>query len=227
MDVAKGSEHCAFCKQVDFLPFRCPGCQKQYCLEHRKADSHQCSTSSTQERQAEQSEQSSPPRKAKRESEFPCTKVGCKNDSLQPNVCKFCLQNYCLTHRFVTDHACARYKQKTVAPKSSTPATTTSSQPVVQPNTRSLTSTSSLLVTTSIAPTFVSIPVTLPRVVPAALINVSTPQPQTTISRGEKKCNKKKVGWSLFGAAVLVGGACLIVSLVNKRRHSLGDVACR
>eukprot|EP01098_Paradermamoeba_levis_P002256 TRINITY_DN1265_c0_g1_i1.p1 TRINITY_DN1265_c0_g1~~TRINITY_DN1265_c0_g1_i1.p1 ORF type:complete len:122 (+),score=15.50 TRINITY_DN1265_c0_g1_i1:131-496(+) len=30
------------CKQLDFLPFRCEGCQKKFCLEHRKLEDHDC-----------------------------------------------------------------------------------------------------------------------------------------------------------------------------------------
>jgi predicted nucleic acid binding AN1-type Zn finger protein len=37
--------HCQFhpeCNQLDFLPFKCSGCQKIYCQEHRSAAAHKC-----------------------------------------------------------------------------------------------------------------------------------------------------------------------------------------
>jgi len=32
------------CRQLDFLPFKCEGCHHSYCLEHRTAAGHHCST---------------------------------------------------------------------------------------------------------------------------------------------------------------------------------------
>jgi predicted nucleic acid binding AN1-type Zn finger protein len=30
------------CNQLDFLPFRCSGCTKQFCINHRKQGDHSC-----------------------------------------------------------------------------------------------------------------------------------------------------------------------------------------
>ena len=37
-------KHCHFldCGQLDFLPFRCSGCQQTFCLDHRTPGQHQC-----------------------------------------------------------------------------------------------------------------------------------------------------------------------------------------
>ena len=37
-------QHCAFpeCHQLDFLPFKCSGCEHTFCLEHRGAAAHRC-----------------------------------------------------------------------------------------------------------------------------------------------------------------------------------------
>jgi hypothetical protein len=32
----------ATCMQVDFLPFKCPHCNKSYCQTHYKAEDHKC-----------------------------------------------------------------------------------------------------------------------------------------------------------------------------------------
>lgn len=44
-DLLSVGQHCSFeeCCQLDFLPFKCSGCSKIFCLEHRTASSHQCS----------------------------------------------------------------------------------------------------------------------------------------------------------------------------------------
>ncbi len=38
-------KHCQYgtCNLKDFLPFKCDGCLKFYCLEHYTYDSHECS----------------------------------------------------------------------------------------------------------------------------------------------------------------------------------------
>ena len=43
-DLMSVGMHCSFseCGQLDFLPFRCNGCQKIFCLDHRTASAHQC-----------------------------------------------------------------------------------------------------------------------------------------------------------------------------------------
>ncbi|SCU80135.1 LAMI_0B00936g1_1 [Lachancea mirantina] len=34
--------HCAFCRQLDFLPFNCSQCGKQFCSSHRTKEAHHC-----------------------------------------------------------------------------------------------------------------------------------------------------------------------------------------
>ncbi|CCC71100.1 hypothetical protein NCAS_0G02130 [Naumovozyma castellii] len=43
--------HCAFCRELDFLPFHCSGCDKDFCSNHRLRESHYCE--SLQQRQEE------------------------------------------------------------------------------------------------------------------------------------------------------------------------------
>ncbi|KAF3782417.1 Zinc finger AN1 domain-containing stress-associated protein 12 [Nymphaea thermarum] len=43
-DLLDLGRHCQFdeCHQLDFLPFKCDGCKKVFCLEHRTYGSHNC-----------------------------------------------------------------------------------------------------------------------------------------------------------------------------------------
>lgn len=34
--------HCAFCRELDFLPFHCSGCDKDFCAAHRHPSDHLC-----------------------------------------------------------------------------------------------------------------------------------------------------------------------------------------
>lgn len=35
-------DHCAFCNELDFLPFICDGCGSSFCQNHRKPELHEC-----------------------------------------------------------------------------------------------------------------------------------------------------------------------------------------
>eukprot|EP00914_Ancora_sagittata_P024968 GHVO01049801.1.p1 GENE.GHVO01049801.1~~GHVO01049801.1.p1 ORF type:complete len:113 (-),score=19.05 GHVO01049801.1:188-526(-) len=39
-----GGAHCQldWCRQLDFLPFTCPFCGKEFCLDHRQPNEHEC-----------------------------------------------------------------------------------------------------------------------------------------------------------------------------------------
>merc|ERR1712138_298123 len=37
--------HCSFCKQHDFLPFKCESCGFSFCLKHKDASKHECTHS--------------------------------------------------------------------------------------------------------------------------------------------------------------------------------------
>ena len=44
--IGKHCEH-TNCRQVDFLPFKCDGCKKNLCLDHRTYKDHQCPVGDT------------------------------------------------------------------------------------------------------------------------------------------------------------------------------------
>ena len=41
-DLMSIGDHCNVCQQLDFLPYKCSGCQLHFCSEHRLPASHSC-----------------------------------------------------------------------------------------------------------------------------------------------------------------------------------------
>ncbi|OMO68850.1 Zinc finger, AN1-type [Corchorus capsularis] len=129
-------KHCqnSDCHQLDFLPFKCDGCNKVFCLEHRSYKSHECPKSDHKSRKVivceicstsieitgkeeeekkvlERHEKSGDcdPRKKKKPT---CPVRRCKETLTFSNtsVCKTCQLKVCLKHRFPADHACSQQK---------------------------------------------------------------------------------------------------------------------
>lgn len=44
--------HCFFCREVDFLPFRCSACNKEFCAKHRSKESHYCEALASRQQQS-------------------------------------------------------------------------------------------------------------------------------------------------------------------------------
>ncbi|XP_062151308.1 zinc finger AN1 domain-containing stress-associated protein 12 [Alnus glutinosa] len=126
-------QHCQHpdCHQLDFLPFKCDGCRKVFCSEHRSYRTHECPKSDHNSRKVvvceacsmsievtgrdgegekkmlERHERSGncDPKKKKK----PTCPVGrCKEILTFSNTstCKTCQLKVCLKHRFPADHAC-------------------------------------------------------------------------------------------------------------------------
>ncbi|XP_022741401.1 zinc finger AN1 domain-containing stress-associated protein 12-like [Durio zibethinus] len=138
-DLGKHCQH-SDCRQLDFLPFKCEGCHKVFCLEHRSYKSHECPKSDHKSRKVivcetcstsiekagkeeeevkimlEKHKQSGncDPRKTKKPT---CPVRRCKETLTFSNsiVCKTCQLKVCLKHRFPDDHAC-RQDSITLAP---------------------------------------------------------------------------------------------------------------
>ncbi|XWS40796.1 hypothetical protein CRYUN_Cryun17cG0026300 [Craigia yunnanensis] len=135
-DLGKHCQH-SDCHQLDFLPFKCDGCHKVFCVEHRSCKSHECPKSDHKSRKVivcetcltsieitgkgkeekimlERHEKSGncDPRKKKKPI---CPVRRCKETLTFSNttVCKTCQLKVCLKHRFPADHAC---KQASTAP---------------------------------------------------------------------------------------------------------------
>src|ERR1700722_14195599 len=93
--------HCEFpeCNTLDFLPVFCAHCKKTFCKRHGSAPDHSC-LSLLQTTSTFISSSSS--------TLLPCAlSTGCKSQKSPVNfTCPLCLNNFCVEHRHVDDHAC-------------------------------------------------------------------------------------------------------------------------
>lgn len=142
------------CKQLDFLPFTCAGCNGTFCLDHRTYESHQCTKGRVEDRRAIVCPICNVPLVAlptenpnvvlddhinrgcsvKKSTGYKCNMQGCKKVDVVPFPCKLCRRHHCLRHRFESDHNCPRKSQKP-QPKPSTnpPKPVTQSKPPSNP----------------------------------------------------------------------------------------------
>jgi AN1-type zinc finger protein 1 len=121
-DVEAIGAHCQmeYCRQLDFLPFRCESCHGQFCLDHRTERAHKCPKEGAWARaKAEQNRRSSPQTVTTSKPnilthEQQCSHPQCKtlvDTPLTPGVhCQICNRRYCLKHRMKEDHACSTLK---------------------------------------------------------------------------------------------------------------------
>lgn len=122
-DVESIGAHCqmTFCRQLDFLPFRCESCQGKFCLDHRSETAHSCPKAGAwSQRRAQLNASpttagyapSSKPSVLTHEQQ--CSETSCKtliDTALVTGVhCPDCNRRYCLKHRFREDHDCANLK---------------------------------------------------------------------------------------------------------------------
>jgi AN1-type zinc finger protein 1 len=107
-----------FCRQLDFLPFRCDSCRGTFCLDHRTETAHQCKHAgewAARQRRSESGYQDTS--HYSRLSQRPtvlnqeqCSHLSCKtliNTPKDPAVqCQVCNREYCLKHRLREEHGC-------------------------------------------------------------------------------------------------------------------------
>ncbi|EEP77792.1 conserved hypothetical protein [Uncinocarpus reesii 1704] len=115
-------KHCQFeyCRQLDFLPFRCESCKNTFCLDHRTETAHKCPKEgewAAARRRKEggatrNNSMLSPNTKPTIYNTTQCSHPQCKTliHTLQnPGVhCKNCNRQYCLSHRLQEDHDCSK-----------------------------------------------------------------------------------------------------------------------
>jgi hypothetical protein len=132
MEFSNLGKHCEHprCHQLDFLPFKCDGCTKTYCLDHRTYDAHTCPKTLVVDKKVPTcplcdaiisipkggdinaavdqhiTSGCKPPEKEKIYKNK-CTVKGCKQCELIPINCKQCRQIFCLKHRSPLDHKCS------------------------------------------------------------------------------------------------------------------------
>jgi hypothetical protein len=140
-DVEAIGAHCQmeYCRQLDFLPFRCESCRKTFCLDHRSEMAHKCEKEGLWARQRAQRlnggmstsrTTSSKPNILTHEAQ--CPHPSCKtliDTPLTPGVhCQTCNRRYCLKHRMKEDHDCAKLVPLGARPNGSGSSLTISQQ---------------------------------------------------------------------------------------------------
>eukprot|EP00281_Chroomonas_sp_CCMP1168_P007399 CAMPEP_0206265320 /NCGR_PEP_ID=MMETSP0047_2-20121206/29923_1 /ASSEMBLY_ACC=CAM_ASM_000192 /TAXON_ID=195065 /ORGANISM="Chroomonas mesostigmatica_cf, Strain CCMP1168" /LENGTH=159 /DNA_ID=CAMNT_0053693189 /DNA_START=55 /DNA_END=530 /DNA_ORIENTATION=+ len=117
----------------DFLPFTCSGCGKQFCVEHQRAEDHDCPVAPREDKRAptcpmcmqavtimpgedanaviDKHIRAGCPTSAVKTKQNKCTFKGCREKEFIPISCKLCKQPFCLKHRFETDHDCPANKK--------------------------------------------------------------------------------------------------------------------
>ena len=107
-----------YCRQLDFLPFRCESCGGKFCGDHRTEASHDCPKKGAWARERRQRQSTPTPTSGLTGAGEPnilthegqCTHPSCKaliNTPLTPGIhCTECGRDYCLKHRLGEDHDC-------------------------------------------------------------------------------------------------------------------------
>src|SRR5215469_13727557 len=125
-DVEDVGAHCDFCRQIDFLPFRCESCKGTFCLEHRTETAHKCENAGAWARARAGLDTTTPTATSTRKLAAPstkdkCAKPDCRNEinSLKPgSSCTECDQWYCWAHRMREDHDCFKLVPRVSRPTS-------------------------------------------------------------------------------------------------------------
>mmetsp|Transcript_1547 Transcript_1547/g.2045 ORF Transcript_1547/g.2045 Transcript_1547/m.2045 type:complete len:160 (+) Transcript_1547:88-567(+) len=135
MEFGTIGKHCAdpSCKQLDFLPFTCDGCQKVFCLDHRTYKDHKCPNANFKDTKVttcplceqpvnilksqnpdqvmdEHIRNGCKPIQKERIMKNKCSVKKCKQSELIPIQCKDCRQQFCVRHRNAFDHECPALK---------------------------------------------------------------------------------------------------------------------
>ncbi|ORX68137.1 hypothetical protein DL89DRAFT_225173 [Linderina pennispora] len=138
-------KNCALkgCNQLDFLPFKCQYCKQYFCESHWKVDTHTCAQKHLVQDyvvpdcplcgQVVSIRRGEDPNIAvdrhiqggckKRTMGAPAYKKGCQfrrcNDKvLVLTTCQYCRKEFCLKHRFESDHQCTGGRAQSAPPNS-------------------------------------------------------------------------------------------------------------
>jgi predicted nucleic acid binding AN1-type Zn finger protein len=136
MEFPELGTHCSspICSRLDFLPIECDACHKIFCKDHSPYEQHQCQLSYTKDARVPVCPLCNQPVPVTR-GEDPnikvdlhmqnecksekaqnisnrCTVPGCKKKELVPVKCTTCQKNFCLKHRFETDHNCQGHPRR-------------------------------------------------------------------------------------------------------------------
>lgn len=120
-----GVEHtigakCSECGLVDYLPYKCQGCGKPFCAEHRKDDAHDCTAAKAKDgrvceaadddleevRVRTSTSRAETAHRRKAEGFYKCRHKGCRTRSPIRCLCPKCNKNFCVAHRLTDMHIC-------------------------------------------------------------------------------------------------------------------------
>ncbi|KAI3660961.1 hypothetical protein MP638_004737 [Amoeboaphelidium occidentale] len=128
-------KHCSqdLCNQLDFLPYKCSGCQKTFCQDHWKFQDHKCPkeddflrnrivpscpicqvaipVAKGEDLNAKVDEHISkncqkPSKTVDPAYNHLCKAQGCRKKEVIPFQCNQCHLNFCVKHRHARDHNC-------------------------------------------------------------------------------------------------------------------------
>ena len=94
LDIGK---HCEFCRQLDYCPFVCNLCKKDFCLEHRTPDGHECD-----KREKPKPIPIQPPKLTEK-----CNRCKKPIPKSALYICHKCNERHCPKHRIPEDHECS------------------------------------------------------------------------------------------------------------------------
>ncbi|KAM5468195.1 hypothetical protein MauCBS54593_004936 [Microsporum audouinii] len=119
-DLEDIGKHCEFefCRQLDFLPFRCESCKGTFCLDHRTETTHKCPKEGewAARRRAGQNGTASTTPLQLSEKPTVYNSTQCSHPSCKALIytmanagvhCQNCNREYCLSHRMREDHDCS------------------------------------------------------------------------------------------------------------------------
>ncbi|KAK2739291.1 hypothetical protein FQN57_006626 [Myotisia sp. PD_48] len=118
-DLEAIGKHCQFefCRQLDFLPFRCESCKGTFCLDHRTETTHKCpragAWAAARRAQSEATTNTSASLLSGKPTVYnsaQCSHPSCKkliHTMTSAGVhCNKCRREYCLSHRLEEEHSC-------------------------------------------------------------------------------------------------------------------------
>merc|ERR1711879_226450 len=112
MELPHLGTHCslASCNRLDYLPFKCKHCVKNFCENHWKVGQHDCSNAPVfhSDKASNQGQTKVKSVKKKKAKQNPCQMPNCNGFNLVRMGCGECGLNFCVKHRFPEDHECLR-----------------------------------------------------------------------------------------------------------------------
>eukprot|EP00112_Aurelia_sp_Birch-Aquarium-sp1_P002393 Seg1263.6 transcript_id=Seg1263.6/GoldUCD/mRNA.D3Y31 product="AN1-type zinc finger protein 2B" protein_id=Seg1263.6/GoldUCD/D3Y31 len=131
IDLMSIGKHCSKndCRQLDYLPFKCDYCSKEFCKEHHDVKEHSCPSFVNRDRivptcplcgklvaltlnetindQVERHIRSGCQKLVvEKRKKNQCSQMNCRQRTLIPFNCHSCYKNFCVRHRHSGDHTC-------------------------------------------------------------------------------------------------------------------------